>query len=52
MATMHSKLIKMKWVMFWNILQVAGVDQGQVLRPGTYYIRYMGCFRTAMMHTN
>jgi hypothetical protein len=29
-AMMHTKLIRMKWGMFWNKLQVAGVDQGQV----------------------
>jgi hypothetical protein len=27
---MHTKLIRMSCGMFWNILQVAGVDQGQV----------------------
>jgi hypothetical protein len=26
----HTKLIRMKCNMFWNILQVAGADQGQV----------------------
>jgi hypothetical protein len=30
MAMMHTKLIRMKWVMFFFILQVAGVAQGQV----------------------
>jgi hypothetical protein len=34
MAMMHTKLIKMKWGMFWNIPQVAGDHQGQVRRPG------------------
>jgi hypothetical protein len=27
---MHTKLIRIKWEMFCIILQVAGVDQGQV----------------------
>ena len=31
---MHTKLIRMKWEMVWDILQVAGVDQGQVGGPG------------------
>ena len=31
---MHTKLIRMKWEMVWDILQVAGVDQGQVSGPG------------------
>jgi hypothetical protein len=35
---------------FWNILQVTGVDQGQVWDP-VYYIRYMGWFRMAIIHT-
>jgi hypothetical protein len=30
MAMMHTKLIRMKWGMLWNILQDAGVRQGQV----------------------
>jgi hypothetical protein len=32
MSVMHTKLIRMKWGMFWNILQVTGVHQGQVRR--------------------
>ena len=31
---MHTKLIRMKWEMVWDILQVAGVVQGQVGGPG------------------
>jgi hypothetical protein len=34
MAMMHTKLIKIKNGVFWDILQAAGVDQGQVNRPG------------------
>jgi hypothetical protein len=34
---MHIKLIKMKWGMFWNILQVTGVDKGQVGVPGVLH---------------
>jgi hypothetical protein len=34
MAMMHTNLIRIKWRMFWNIIQVAGVDQGQVGEPG------------------
>jgi hypothetical protein len=33
-AMMYTKLIRIKWGMFWNILQVAGVHQGQVGGPG------------------
>jgi hypothetical protein len=36
--------------MLWNILKVASEDQGQVRGP-VCYIRYMGCFSIAMMHT-
>jgi hypothetical protein len=31
---MHTKLIRMKWERFWNLLQFAGVDKGQVRGPG------------------
>jgi hypothetical protein len=31
---MYTKLIRMKWGMFWNIQKVAGADQGQVAIPG------------------
>jgi hypothetical protein len=37
MAMMHTKLIRMKWGMFWNILQVTGVDQGQVRGAGVLH---------------
>jgi hypothetical protein len=30
------KLIRMKWEMFWNILQAARVDQGQVGGPDAH----------------
>jgi hypothetical protein len=33
MAMMHIKLIRIKWRMFCNMLQVAGVDQGQIGGP-------------------
>jgi hypothetical protein len=31
---MHTKLIRTEWGMFWNMLQVAGVHQGQFGGPG------------------
>jgi hypothetical protein len=37
MAMIHTKLITMKWGMFWNILQVAGFDQGQVGDPSVLH---------------
>jgi hypothetical protein len=36
-AMMHTKLIRMKWGMFWNILNVAEIDQGQVRGPGVLH---------------
>jgi hypothetical protein len=36
-AMMHTKLVRMKWGMFWNILHASGVDQGQVGEPGVLH---------------
>jgi hypothetical protein len=40
MAIMHTKLIRMNWGKFLNILQVARVDQGQVGEPGVLHHVY------------
>jgi hypothetical protein len=37
MSVMHTKLIRRKCGIFWNVLQVAGVHQGQVREPGVLH---------------
>jgi hypothetical protein len=36
-AILHTKLIRMKKGMFWNILQIAWVDQGPVRGPSVLH---------------
>jgi putative heme iron utilization protein len=50
MTMIHTKLIKMKWGMFKNILQIAGVDQEQVGETPAVHQTH-GWFRIAMMQT-
>jgi hypothetical protein len=50
MAMMHTKLIKLKWEMCWNIHSSLELIRDRLGDP-VYYIRNMGWFKTAMMHT-
>jgi hypothetical protein len=49
MAMMHTKLIIMKWKMFWDIRYVELIRDRSV--DLEYLYRYIACFKMAIMHT-
>jgi hypothetical protein len=53
MAMMHTKLFRMKWVVFWVILLITVFDQEQVGEPGApLHVHGVGQEKRCRLTTN